>query len=1089
MIKTWRDNLLKWAATQSPPGTPSRIVVPDCEGLDLAALSATVSDSGKNLIVVSNETEAERLLSGLQYYYSLLNFSTVNLQLLPAVVGLRHEWFAENETARCAALHRAIVPGSAIFIATPASILNGNAAPDKFRQQSFELTAGQQDLSPEKLAEALIELDYDNETEVHMPGEFARRGGILDVFSPIHESPLRIEYFGDDIDSMRLFDPETQRSIDDEVESYQIVPRGKAVFSENQAPDKQPDHSFFEYLPEESNIVICSPGNVEKHLRDFADDNFIQVWNEALKEVENRLLFIDNEEKPASTDSVHKRPAEEKRLECYGVADIITPQTPELNESGKTLQWQLVKDSLSYWHNRNYTIAACCGNEGEADRFRELLSSDKKTADIPLEIIPKPLNNGIVIPELKLVLLSEHEIFGKHLTAKTGKKKHRWHELTESTEHELEEGCYAVHATHGICIYHGIVQVEIQAVIQENIKLEFADDKHLYVPLDQAHLVSRYIGGTKNLPQLSKLDSSSWKKKKNTAAQSAQDLAAELLRMEAVRKKSEGESFPSIKEWEHDFQAAFPYEETEDQKRAIQEVLSDMEKNEPMDRLLCGDVGYGKTEVAMRAAFRAVLNNKQVAVLVPTTLLAQQHFLTFRERMAEYPIIIDMISRFRKKSEQNSILERTALGQVDILIGTHRLLSEDIPFNDLGLLVIDEEQRFGVKHKEKIKQLRTSVDVLTMTATPIPRTLYFSLSGLRNLSTIMTPPAERLPVKTHLAQYDEPLIKEAITRELERNGQAFFVHNRVQTIEKFCENLKQIVPEANFSVAHGRMHTDTLEEVMMSFINRETDVLVCTTIIESGLDIPNANTLIVDRADKFGLAELYQLRGRVGRYRQRAYAYMLIPPLSTLPQNAQERLAAIRRHTHLGAGFKLALRDLEIRGAGNILGHAQSGQIASVGFNLYCQLLREAVANLENRTIPEANVIPVRIPGLEFGYTSRSEKTSAFIPEDYVPEEKSRIQLYQQLNSLQEKSGVEKFEAEIRDRFGPLPQPVKNLLEVTRLRVAAQQHNVNDIRVSNKTILLKTDSGYLRNKFGHLPKTETENTVDKIRDIIKFLER
>ncbi|MCK5806335.1 MAG: transcription-repair coupling factor, partial [Lentisphaeria bacterium] len=658
--------------------------------------------------------------------------------------------------------------------------------------------------------------------------------------------------------------------------------------------------------------------------------------------------------------------------------------------------------------------------------------------DLPIEAMIARLGTGVLIPPAKLAILSERELFGRTIDVRRRRQNRYRVDQAIHGGTELEEGAFAIHVSHGICQYHGIRELETNGELQEVMELEFAEEARVYVPLEQAHLVSRYMGGTRKAPKLSRIGGMAWRNAKDSAADAAWDLAAELLRIEALREHAHGRQLKPSPDWEHAFASAFPYTETEDQAEAIQQVLADMAGDKPMDRLLCGDVGYGKTEVAMRAAFRAVANGKQVGVLVPTTVLAQQHYNTFRERMSEYPFEIEMISRFRTKAEQRRILDRVTAGTVDIVIGTHRLLQKDVAFADLGLLVIDEEQRFGVLHKQKLKQMRASVDILTMTATPIPRTLYFSLSGIRNLSTIMSAPAERLPVHTVVAQYDADLIQQAIHRELERKGQVFFLHNRVQSIDRIAFRLQTLVPEARFAVGHGQMGAGELEAVMSSFVRGEVDVLVCTTIIESGIDIPNANTIFIDDANRFGLAELYQLRGRVGRYHRQAYAYLLLPPIGMLTGDAKERLTAIRKYTHLGAGFKLALRDLEIRGAGNILGAEQSGHIAAVGFDLYCDLLRDAVARLGNKPEPHRLPLPVEIDTLVFGHADARGRTRVGIPKLYVQDEPARVETYRRISRLETEQAAKEMEEELTDRFGRLPVSTQCLLMVSRVRILAR---------------------------------------------------
>ncbi len=618
----------------------------------------------------------------------------------------------------------------------------------------------------------------------------------------------------------------------------------------------------------------------------------------------------------------------------------------------------------------------------------------------------------------------------------------------------------------------------------EAIELEFADEDKLYVPLEQAYLVSKYIGGTKNLPSLSKLGGSAWAKSRKHAEEAAWDLAAELIRLEAMRAAVKGQRFQPAADWERSFYGSFPFDLTEDQRDAVEACLKDMADSKPMDRLLCGDVGYGKTEVAVRAAFRAVMNNRQVAVLVPTTVLAQQHYQTFRERMAAYPVRIEMLSRFRTTAQQAEVVRALADGEVDIVIGTHRLLSNDVRFASLGLLVIDEEQRFGVRAKQRLKAMRATVDILTMTATPIPRTLYLSLAGIRNLSTIMTAPSNRLPVSTVVAPYDRELIKEAISREVARGGQVFFLHNRVQTLEDRLKKLQEMLPSVRFQAAHGQMPPATLERLMTDFVAHKFDVLVCTTIIESGIDIPNANTIIIDRADRFGLSELYQLRGRVGRYFRQAYAYLLLPPMGMLPANARERLAAIRRFSHLGAGFRLAMKDLEIRGAGNILGQEQSGHIAAVGFDLYCQLLKTAVAKLKKDTAALPREVQVELEMVVPSLVPIDNKVQATIPPAYIQEERTRIAVYKRLQALVTPQEVDDYREELKDRFGPLPAAVEGLLKCHRIRARARQRGFLRMAARDGRLVIETPNGLLRQN-GRIPTYDTTRSASRQLDEIE----
>jgi transcription-repair coupling factor (superfamily II helicase) len=618
---------------------------------------------------------------------------------------------------------------------------------------------------------------------------------------------------------------------------------------------------------------------------------------------------------------------------------------------------------------------------------------------------------------------------------------------------DLTPGDFVVHVEYGIGMFRGLVIRALEGMEREYLLVEYGDNDRLYVPIHQADRLSRYIGADDRPPRLNRLGTTEWQAVKRRAKQAAEEIARELLELYAARELAAGHAFGPDEPWQTELEAAFPYFETEDQLRAIADVKADMEKPKPMDRLICGDVGYGKTEVALRAAFKAVLDSKQVAILVPTTVLAQQHYATFRQRLASFPVEVEMLSRFRSRSEQRKILERLVTGQVDIVIGTHRLLQKDIEFADLGLLIIDEEQRFGVTHKERLKRMRTEVDVLTMTATPIPRTLYMSLTGVRDISTIETPPEERLPVTTYVGQYDGQLVRRAILRELERGGQVFYVHNRVQTIEGARRKLGKLVPEASFAVGHGQMREAKLERAMLRFVVGEIDVLVCTSIIESGLDIPNANTLIIERADRFGLAQLYQLRGRVGRGAQRAYAYFFHPRLSRLTTDARRRLETIHEATNLGAGYAIAMRDLEIRGAGDILGARQSGHVAAVGFDLYTRLLTRAVKELkaqrEGRVPPPEPLGGIRI----------DLPIPVRLPKGYVVDDRLRLHMYRRLAELGSMAQIDQMEQELTDRFGHLPEPAQNLMYQLRLKALARDARVATVGIDNGRLVLRSGDG------------------------------
>ncbi|MFZ2644463.1 MAG: transcription-repair coupling factor, partial [Verrucomicrobiia bacterium] len=661
---------------------------------------------------------------------------------------------------------------------------------------------------------------------------------------------------------------------------------------------------------------------------------------------------------------------------------------------------------------------------------------------------------------------------------------------------ELEEGDFVVHVEHGIGRYCGLQEVDMSGARQEVMTVEYAEGARLYVPVVQAHLVTRYVGAGKATPPLSRLGSLAWRKSRAEAEQATHDLAAELLELQAARGALPGHAFKPDTAWQREFEAAFIYEETPDQLTSTAEIKRDMEASKPMDRLLCGDVGYGKTEVAMRAAFKTVMDGRQVAVLVPTTVLAQQHFNTFCERMADYPVRIEMLSRFRTTRQQNRILRALREGSFDIVIGTHRLLSGDVQFRDLGLVIVDEEQRFGVAHKETFKLLRKMVDVLTLTATPIPRTLYLSLMGLRDLSSLDTPPADRLPVQTTVCAYDERVIRDAIRRELARNGQVYFLHNRVHDIEKVALRIGELVPEARVGIGHGQMHEDELESVMQHFVNGEIDVLLCTTIIESGLDIPNANTIIIDRADRFGLADLYQLRGRVGRYKHQAYACLMLPRHGHLFDTARKRITAIRQYSSLGSGYKIAMRDLEIRGAGNILGRQQSGHITAVGFELYCQLLKESIGRLKGQEVKPRIEVRTRLDFLamtageaeECGTTAEGTVSRApcFLPHDYVSDARQRIESYRKLAQAASVEEIGSLRQELRDRFGKLPAAAELLLQLATLKLVAGNIGVTSIETRDDKIMLSRGDDYLQIN-GKFPRLSGKTATAKLKDIHRIL--
>ena len=754
---------------------------------------------------------------------------------------------------------------------------------------------------------------------------------------------------------------------------------------------------------------------------------------------------------------------------------------------------------LHRWLRQDFFVHVFCNNDGERQRFEEIWQEHGFGVEEKLLIQIGSLARGFICDAAKIVVVTDAEIFGRYKIQRPRRQKNSHAQAARSALDidftDLQEGDLAVHLQHGIGRYRGLKMMPVgksrhvpagdnQPVeTNECLVIEYApandgeESPKLYVPVSEAHLVSKYVGAGKANPPLNQLGGTRWAKAKEQTEKAVRDIAAEMLRIQAVRETQAGHPCKPDTQWQREFESSFIYEETPDQVTAIAATKADQERAKPMDRLICGDVGFGKTEVAIRAAFKCVMDGKQVAILVPTTVLAQQHFNNFRERMADYPVRVELLSRFRTKREASKVIENLAAGAVDIVIGTHRIVQEDIAFKDLGLVVIDEEQRFGVLHKEKFKRLRTMVDVLTLSATPIPRTLYLALTGARDMSTIQTPPHDRLPVETIATPYDERTIRDAIKRELARGGQVFFLHNRVTTIQVMRTKLQELVPDARIVVGHGQMHADDLEEVMTKFVNGEADVLLSTTIIESGLDIPNANTIIIDRADRFGLSQLYQLRGRVGRYKHQAYAYLLLPRHARLLTDVRKRISAMKQYATLGSGFKIAMRDLEIRGAGNLLGAEQSGHITAVGFELYCQLLKQSVASMKGEKIKPR--VEVRV-ALDFLGDAGS------LPENYVTEPHHRIEIYRKLAQANEKPLLDALQKELRDRFGPLPPAAELLLAVGELKILASEKGVTSIEVEEDKLKITRQNNFitLGGKFPRLTKKDTKGRFKEIKRML-----
>ena len=1057
-----------------------------------------------------------------------------------------------------------------VVVTNVVALMQKTFAPGAIGERTRVLKHGES-INPLDLVEWLEDQGYEPEAQVNHKGEIALRGGILDIFAPTCPWPVRLEFFGDEVESIREFDPVSQLS-KDAVESVTLPPAGElGILKKLAASGKAPLATLWEHLPPESLVVVCDPATVAQAASDYeaqvpSGDAFFVPWREiessalqrkfttvelldsveTLKEESSELPPLSEE---SSFDDARESPL---RLELQSL-DAFRP----IAERAVDLQIAEAQRreffaQLHRWLRQDYAVHVFCNTEGERQRFEEVwkeMGFGESAKHVPTTHLGT-LSRGFIYEGAKLVVVTDAEIFGRYKVQRPRRLKSPHAATSRSALDidftEFEEGDFVVHVQHGIGKFLGLqifdqgagrkpTEKSRRTTGQECLVIEYASNDpaqpppKLYVPVSEAHLVSKYVGAGKARPSLNALGGGRWAKAKAQAEHAVRDLAAEMLRLQAVRESQAGHSFPEDNTWQREFEGSFVYEETPDQMRAIVETKRDMELPKPMDRLICGDVGYGKTEVAIRAAFKAVMGGKQVAILVPTTVLAQQHFNTFRERMADYPVRVELLSRFRPARDQKRVIAQLAQGGVDIVIGTHRLVQKDIIFKDLGLVIIDEEQRFGVLHKEKFKLLRQLVDVLTLSATPIPRTLYLALTGARDMSTIETPPQDRLPVETVVGQYDERVIRDAIQREINRQGQVFYLHNRVADIESVALKLKALVPHARFVVGHGQMDPDDLEKVMTKFVNGEADVLLSTTIIESGIDIPNANTIIIDRADRFGLSDLYQLRGRVGRYKHQAYAYLLLPRHAGLLVDARKRISAIKQYSSLGSGFKIAMRDLEIRGAGNLLGAQQSGHITAVGFDLYCQLLKQSVGALKGQKVkPRVEVqtridfivndpaeaiteevavaevrkpkeeIVVNVPRETATYEEWSDpfdeperpipvaRTPAYLPLNYITDSRQRIEVYRKLAQITEKPALEKLGRELRDRFGPLPPAVETLLQLSELKVLASDKAVTVIETKDDKLML-TRNGDLITFGGRLPRLTKKEAGGRLKEIKKLL--
>lgn len=1002
-----------------------------------------------------------------------------------------------------------VIHGKGIILcASIESLLSKTVSPELFSSTVREVSVGDS-VSLEEVKEYFIKAGYERIDMVEGKGQFSIRGGIIDFYSPIHQNPVRIELFDDEIDSIRYFDVLTQRSVS-KLKNIRITPAREFILTDDEFTvgaenlqksltarlrtsgsdrrKKASDTKLKERVSED--IEKLRQGihfeGIEKYAAFFPDKNFslldymkdcIIIVDEPgrvrqrcdtigleFQEHFNQLLE-DGEVLPEQFDSLFNYEELLLRMQQYSIvcmdalykssSDFIPGRTISITSRsmhpfhGKL---SLLMDEIDSWKKRRYRVLILAGAKERGMRLasdlreRDVDAIYKDELDIELKeghivILPGILTSGFDFPSIKYAVISDRQAFGGKRKSSEKKKGKAINVFTD-----LKVGDYVVHENHGIGQYIGIEKLKIENTSRDYLHIKYSGNDKLYIPTDQLDMIQKYIGSEDKGPKLNKLGGAEWVKVKAKAKKAIETMAVDLLKLYAERQQAVGFSFSKDTKWQKEFEDMFPYQETPDQLRCIEEIKESMEDQKVMDRLLCGDVGYGKTEVALRAAFKCVMDNKQVAILVPTTILAQQHYNTCIQRFANFPVNIEVLSRFKTQGEQSKVVANIKNGNVDIVVGTHRLLQDDLVFNDLGLLIIDEEQRFGVAHKEKIKGLKKNVDVLTLTATPIPRTLHMSLIGIRDISIIEEPPEERYPVQTYVMEHNEEIIRDAIIKEIGRGGQVYYLYNRVRSIQKIAARIKEMVPEARVAVAHGQMDEKTLEDTMLDFYNNEYDVLVCTTIIEAGLDIPNVNTIIISDADKMGLSQLYQLRGRVGRSNRLAYAYFTYQRDKVLNEVAEKRLQAIREFTEFGSGFKIAMRDLEIRGTGNLLGREQHGHMEAIGYDLYIKLLEDSVRELKGETVTESIDTSIEL------------QISAYIPDTYIADENQKIEIYKKIAYIGSLEDLFDIEEEIEDRFGDLPEVVRSLLDISYIRHLARKCGVVSIAQKKNSIIVKFNS-------------------------------
>ena len=1107
-----------YATAKDELKTPGIVEINGCQDKEKLHMAYALSQGFTHKVLVTfSEQKAKEIYEDYTFYdKNVYLYPAKDMMFYQADI---HGNLQTKERLKCI---KAIIDNENATIVTTFDALMNNAVPVE-KIAGYIITLKKNDtIDIQKLNEKLVALGYERNYQVETEGQFSIRGGIIDIFPMTEENPVRIELWGDDIDSIRLFDVSTQRSLK-ELDEVTIFPASETVLTLSEKEEgiakiekdaKKLSEKFKKQFKTEEAFRITesvrqfkerilelsmSDSNIESYIKYFYDDtvslldyfdakNTLFILDEPVRLSEmakaTELEFTESMKHrlekgyalPLTTDILFSRneilacftrkstvalsslPVKKSVYKTKSVHSVVTKPISSYNSSFESL----VKDLKRYKKN-GYRVILVSASRSKASRLAEDLREEDIyaffTEDIDRELKPSEvmiiygrLRQGIEYPMLKFVIISESDIF---TTQK--KKKHRvkvYDGQKIRTMNELSVGDYVVHENHGLGIYQGIEKVTVDDITKDYMKISYREGGNLYIPATALDQIQKYSSKDGTVPKINKLGGKEWENTKAKVKLAVEEIAGDLVELYSKRQEKNGYVYGKDTVWQTEFEELFPFEETEDQLKAIEDTKADMESTKIMDRLICGDVGYGKTEIAIRAAFKAVQEGKQVIYLVPTTILAGQHYNTFKERMKDYPVRIDMLSRFRTTKEQKDTLKNLKNGMVDVVIGTHRLLSKDVEFKDPGLLIIDEEQRFGVSHKEKIKKLKESIDVLTLTATPIPRTLHMSLIGVRDMSVLEEAPQDRMPIQTFVMEYNEELVREAINRELSRGGQVFYVYNRVNNISDIAAAIKKLVPEAEVAFAHGKMNETELEQIMYDFVNGDIDVLVSTTIIETGLDIPNVNTMIIHDSDRLGLSQLYQLRGRVGRSNRTAYAFLMYKKDKLLQETAEKRLEAIRDFTELGSGFKIAMRDLEIRGAGNILGLSQSGHMAAVGYDLYCKMLNEAVKEKKGEVSTTSEIS-----------CSVELNVDAYIPDKYIANEKQKLDIYKRISVIETLSEKEEMIEELADRFGKLPKSVLNLLDISYLRSMAKEAYITEIKGSEGLVRLyvydkaKYDSG------------------------------